>query len=170
MKLDRFFQQLTQLVAVIESVEQWSRAPQGSERAEWLLHAVAWDVVAAVTMTWAAHEVEEQENVDALLRSGLAEITAGPGEHVVALAQEWRRALGGGRCRIDAAARDELEWVRERLSLPPPPGAGAAARRALADHAARAGDTRGIVRVDCGGSACLLVGQLAGRLVPIMKT
>ena len=161
--------QVAQLVSNIEGVEQWSREPQWKERAAWLARSVAWDIVAAVTMTWAAHDVEDQDRVDELLRSGLAEVSAGPGDNVVSLVRDWRRTLGSGRCRVGAASDDDLRWVRERLALPPPRGVGPESRQALAEYAKRANDTRDVVRIDCGGAARLLVGHLAGRLVPLMR-
>jgi hypothetical protein len=129
----------------------------------------------AVTMTLPDHDVSDEERgerekqMDSLLRSGLAELAAGPGDHVASLVNGWRRTLGSGKCRIGGASDDDLRWIRERLTLPPPKGAGAESQQALAGYARRASDTRDVVRVDCGGSAHLLVGVLAGKLVPIMR-
>jgi hypothetical protein len=161
--------QVAQLVENLDTVEQWSRGPQGKEHVEWLDRSVAWDVVGAITSTWAIHDLGESEQANELLRSGLAEIAAGPGDHVISLVQGWRRSLGTGRCRVDSASEDDLRWLGERLTLPPPKGAGSEPRLALAGYARRASDTRDVVRVDCGGIAHLLVGVLAGKLVPIMR-
>lgn len=160
---------IPQLVENIETIEQWSRSPQWKEHVAWLGRSVAWDVVGAVTSTWAIHDLDEAERADEFLRSGLAEVAAGPGDHVVSLVNSWRRSLGKERCRVGAASDDDLRWIRERLTLPPPKGAGPESRQALAGYAKRASDTRDVVRVDCGGAAHLLVGVLAGKLVPIMR-
>jgi hypothetical protein len=162
--------QIAQLTENIETVEQWSAGPQWKEHAAWLDRAVAWDIVAAVAMTWAAREVEDEPRVDGLLRSGLAEISAGPGDHVVALVKGWRRTLGEGRCQVTAASGDDQRWLRERLALPPPRGAGIEARHALAGFAKRAAGTSDVVCVSCGGAARLVVGTLDGRLVPILRS
>jgi hypothetical protein len=101
---------------------------------------------------------------------GLAEISAGPGDHVVALVKGWRRTLGEGHCQVTAASGDDQRWLRERLALPPPRGAGIEARHALAGFAKRAAGTSDVVCVSCGGAARLVVGTLDGRLVPILRS
>lgn len=177
---------LVELVKKIEAVDQWSRSLEWREHAAWLNRTVAWDIVLVVKMTWASRRLTEQNGsngaddwaardladeggVDSLLRSGLTEVAAGPGDHAVSLVGRWRQTLGSGRCRTGAASDDDLRWIRERLTLPPPKGAGPESRQALAGYAKRASDTRDVVRVDCGGAAHLLVGVLAGKLVPIMR-
>jgi len=173
---------VVQLTENIETVEQWSRGPQAREHAAWLTRAVAWDVVLAEKMTWAARKLGEQGSdswpardladeggIERVLRSGLAEVVAGPGDHVISHVNTWHEALGKGRCHVAAASGDDLRWLRERLTLPPPKGAGPQSQQSLADYAKRASETRDIVRVDCGGAARLVVGILADRLVPILR-
>ena len=160
---------IPQLVANIETVDQWSRTPEWGEHASWLNRSVAWDIVLAVASTWAIRDLDEEERSDELLRSGLTEVAAGPGDHVTSLVSGWRQTLGSEKCRIGTASDDDLRWMRERLTLPPPKGAGPESQKALAGYAKRASDTRDIVRVDCGGAAHLLVGVLAGKLVPILR-
>ncbi|HEX2692202.1 MAG TPA: hypothetical protein VHN14_36580, partial [Kofleriaceae bacterium] len=149
--------------------EQWSHSPQWKEHVAWLDRSVAWDIVGAVTSTWAIRDLGEEDRTEELLRSGLAEVAAGPGDHVVSLVRSWRHSLGKDHCHVGSASDDDLRWVRERLTLPPPKGAGPESRQALARYAKRASDTRDFVRVDCGGTAHLLVGVLSGQLVPIMR-
>jgi hypothetical protein len=162
--------QLAQLVEQIETVEQWSHGPQVKEHIAWLDRSIAWDIVAVVTMSWAAQEVDEPERVEGLLRSGLAEVAAGPGDHVVSLVSRWKQALGPeARCRLSTASEEDVSWLRVRLSLPPPKGASTESQQTLAAYATRAGETRQVQRVDCGGAAHLLVGVLAERLVPILR-
>ena len=160
--------QIAQLVANIETVEQWSRSAEARDRAEWLRRSVAWDIVAVVKMTLAAGDAD-QGGIDELLRSGLAEVAAGPGDQVVALVHEWRRSLGSGACTTGAASDDDQRWLRERLTLPAPRGAGPESRQALDGYARRATATHDVVRVDCGGPAHLLVGVLEGRLVVVVR-
>jgi hypothetical protein len=160
--------QIAQLVSNIETVEQWSRGPAAKEHVDWLRRSVAWDIVAVVKMTLAAGDAD-QDRIDELLRSGLAEVAAGPGDHVVPLVNEWRQSLGGGPCKTAAPSDDDLRWLRERLTLPAPKGAGPESRQALDGYAKRAGETRDVVRVDCGGPAHLLVGALDGRLVVVVR-
>lgn len=160
--------QIAQLVSNIETVEQWSRGPESKQHVDWLARSVAWDIVAAVRMTQAAGDADV-DSIDELLRSGLAEIAAGPGEHIPPLVSEWRRTLGSGACKTGAASNDDLRWSRERLTMPAPKGAGSDSRQSLAGYARRASDTRDVVRVDCGGAARLLVGMLDGRLVVLVR-
>lgn len=167
--------QITLLVSNIETVDQWSRGPQWKEHADWLRRAIAWDIVGVVTMTLPDHEVDPEEEVerqkgmDDMLRSGLAEVAAGPGDHIVSLVNGWRRTLGTGRCRISPASDADVRWARERLALAAPRGAGPESRQALAGYAKRASDTHDFVRIECGGSAHMIVGVLGERLVPIVR-
>lgn len=160
--------QIAQLVSNIETVEQWSRSPESKQHADWLAHSVAWDVVAVVKMTQAAGDADA-DSIDDLLRSGLAEVAAGPGEHIPSLVKEWRHILGSGACKMGAASEIDLHWFRDRLTMPAPKGAGTESRKLLASYAQRARDTRDLVRVDCGGAAHLLVGTLDGRLVVVVR-
>jgi hypothetical protein len=160
--------QIAELVSNIETVEQWSRGSAAKEHVEWLRRSVAWDIVAVVKMTLAAGDAD-QDRIDELLRSGLAEAAAGPGDYVVPLVNEWRRSVGGGPCKTTAPSDDDLRWLRERLTLPAPKGAGPESRKALDSYARRATETRDVVRVDCGGPGHLLVGVLDGRLVVVVR-
>lgn len=160
--------QIAQLVSNIETVEQWSRGPDSGQHVDWLARSVAWDIVGVVKMTQAAGDADA-DRIDELLRSGLAEIAAGPGEHIPSLVSEWRRTLGSGACQTGAGSDDDLRWFRERLTMPAPKSAGPESRQSLAGFARRASDTRDVVRVDCGGAARLLVGLLDGRLVVVVR-
>jgi hypothetical protein len=160
--------QIAQLVSNIETVEQWSRGPTSKEHVDWLQRSVAWDIVAVVKMTLAAGDAD-QDRIDELLRSGLAEVAAGPGDQIVPLVNEWRRSLGTGPCKTTTPSDDDLRWLRERLALPAPRGAGPESRQALDTYARRATETRDAVRVDCGGPAHLFVGVLDGRLVVVVR-
>lgn len=160
--------QIAQLVTNIETVEQWSRGPEARDHVDWLRRSVAWDIVAVVKMTLAAGDAD-QDRIDELLRSGLAEVAAGPGDQIAALVLEWRRSLGGGACKTGAPSDDDLRWLRERLALPAPRGAGPESRQALDGYARRASATHDVARVDCGGPTHLLVGVLEGRLVVVVR-
>jgi hypothetical protein len=160
--------QIAQLVSNIETIEQWSRGLDSKQHIDWLARSIAWDIVAAVKMTQAAGDADA-DSIDELLRSGLAEATAGPGEHIPSLLNEWRCTLGSGGCKIGAASDDDLRWFRERLTMPAPEDAGPESRQSLARYAQRASDTRDVVRVDCSGAAHLLVGVLDGRLVVVVR-
>jgi len=81
---------------------------------------------------------------------------------------EWRHALGTGACKAGAASGDDLRWFRERLAMPAPKGAGSESQQSLAGYARRATEARDVVRIDCGGTAYLLVGMLDGRLVIVV--
>lgn len=160
---------IAKLADNIATVEQWPHDSDWRERVAWLDRHIAWDITLAITMTWAAHDVEDQERVEELLRSGLAEVAAGPDNYIVSIVNDWRRTLGTGRCRIGAASDDDVRWAGARLAMPAPRGAGPESRQALAGYAKRASDTRDFVRIECGGPAHMIVGVLGGRLVPIMR-
>lgn len=160
--------QIDQLIQHLETVAQWSREPDRKQHMAWLDRAIAWDIVGAVDMTVAADKLDESR-VDAVLNSGLAELAAGPGDHIASLVMHWRKALGSGSCRRGATSDDDVRWARERLTMPiPPRGAGPDVRRTLTSYAERARDTHDFVRVDCGGTSHLVVGMLGDRLVPIL--
>lgn len=160
--------QVSQLIEHIDTVAQWSRGPDRTQRTAWLDRAVAWDIVGVAAMTAAAAQVDDSR-VDAVLRSGLAELVAGPGDHIASLVAHWHKTLGAGSCRSALVSGDDIAWVRERLTMPAPRGAGPDVRRALAGYAERAKDTHDFVRIDCGGAAHLVVGVLGDRLVPILR-
>jgi hypothetical protein len=160
---------LAQLIVQLDTVEQWSRGPDRKDHVAWLASAVAWDITGAVAMTSAAAEIDDSR-VDGLLRSGLAELAAGPGDHAASLVAGWRRALGTASCQSGAATDDDVHWARERLALPVPKGAGPDTRDTLTGYAARAKDTGEFVRIECGGASRLIVGVLGDRLVPIVRT
>lgn len=160
--------QIAQLASNIETVEQWSHGTNSKQQVDWLARTVAWDIVAVVKMTQAAGDADA-DSIDELLRSGLAEAAAGPGEHIPSLVREWRHALGSGHCKTGAASDDDVRWFRERLTMSAPKGAGPESRQSLAGYARRASETRDVVRIDCGSAARLLVGVLDGRLVVALR-
>jgi hypothetical protein len=160
--------QIGQLIEHIETVAQWSRGPDRAQHTAWLDRAIAWDIVGAVDMTTAAPNIDDSR-VDAVLRSGLNELAAGPGDHVASLVTHWRKALGEGSCHSTAASDDDVRWARERLAMPVPRGAGAEVQRALTGYAERAKGTHDFVRIDAGGPAHLVVGVLGDRLVPLQR-
>jgi len=160
---------IAQLVHHIATVESWSRDSTSRDHAAWLERAIAWDIVAAVTMVSAAREVDEQARVESLLRSGLSEVAAGPGEHIASLVNDWRQTLGAGACRSAPASDDDIRWARAQLEMQPPAGAGPASRNTIQGYARRAAGTHDFVGIDCGGAARLIVGVLDARLVPILR-
>jgi hypothetical protein len=160
--------QISQLIEHIETVAQWSHSADRAQHTAWLDRAIAWDVVGAVDMTATAADIDEKR-VDAVLQSGLKELTAGPGDHIASLVARWRKALGDARCRSTAASDDDVRWARERLAMPVPRGAGPEVQRAFAEYAGRAHDTHDFVRIDAGGAAHLVVGVLGDRLVPLQR-
>lgn len=115
----------------------------------------------------AAADKIDASRVDAILRSGLNELAAGPGDHIATLVAHWHKALGDGSCRSAAATDDDVRWARERLALPVPKAVGPEVRKALAGYADRAKDAHDFVRIDGSAAAHLVVGVVGDRLVPL---
>jgi hypothetical protein len=159
---------IAQLVDHIATVDSWSRSSASKEHAAWLERAIAWDIVAAVAMVSAAREVDDESRVESLLRSGLSEVAAGPGDQIASLVNDWRQTLGAGACRSSPASDSDIGWARMRVQMQRPAGASPASREAIEGYARRAAGTHDFVRIDCGGAARLIVGVLDARLVPIM--
>jgi hypothetical protein len=152
--------QIGQLIEHIETVAQWSRGPDRAQHTAWLDRAIAWDIVGAVDMTTAAPNIDDSR-VDAVLRSGLNELAAGPGDHVASLVTHWRKALGEGSCHSTAASDDDVRWARERLAMPVPRGAGAEVQRA--QHRRQPGRRRAALRTQRAGGRARRARRLAGH-------
>jgi hypothetical protein len=160
--------QVSQLIEHIETVTQWSRGADRAQHTAWLDRAIAWDLVGAVDMTGAADKIDASR-VDAILRSGLNELAAGPGDHIATLVAHWHKALGDGSYRSAAATDDEVRWAPERLALPVPKTVGPEVRKTLAGYADRAKDAHDFVRIDGSAAAHLVVGVVGDRLVPLQR-
>jgi hypothetical protein len=161
-----------ELVDVVRNVGTWRATPQKADKAAWLRAHVAWDVVGAVAMTWAAVELAKMDpgKLEPSLRSGLAEIQKGPGDAVVGLAAKWAAGLGRDACTIAPAPAADAAWARGRLTLPPPPaGVAPDVADTLGALATRARAVTGFDRVDCGGKHPLIIGHLGDALVPLPK-
>jgi hypothetical protein len=162
--------QVAELVSQLQNVREW-RYDVDSARghAAWLRANVAWDIVGAHT-TMSADAGDLLSDVDEVLKSGLAELAAGPAPRdMIAQLDGWRVELGTGACAVTSPANDDAAWLKLQLTLAPPKAAAPATRAALEGYAKRATAVRSPARITCGGTAALIVGKLDDKLVPLLR-
>jgi hypothetical protein len=160
---------LHEFLVHLESVQQWSRGSDRAQHVAWLAQAIDWELVAAVTMTWAAQDADPDDDVDSMMRVGLGEVSRGASGHEAGIVNEWRRSLGAGTCAARVANDTDARWLRQRLLLPAPPGVGERVRNTLSTLAEKGDSVLAVAVVDCGNRAQLIVGTRDGRLVPLLR-
>jgi hypothetical protein len=162
--------QVAELVAQVQHVREWRYDPDAAKRhVPWLRANIAWDILGAQTMTSVEDAGALGSDVDAILKSGLAELAAGPAPRdMIAELDHWRVVLGRGTCESSDATTDDAAWLRAQLGMPVPAGAGEGTRAALRGYVSRAAFVRARVRIRCGGTAALVVGTVDGKLVPLL--